>query len=274
MDSVNNDASDFNTVIGNYAVRGGTGEYSENTAIGYEVHDGIGNELVSREVMIGRGTGGGTIAGSCVGNIGVGYKALDANNRDSDYNIGIGIYAGNSITTGTKNICIGTDTDPSASDGSQQIVIGDSITGGEDNQFTFGKASNVVQNEFDTDAAWTRTSDVRKKRNIKDDKLGLEFINKLRPVTHQWKPSNEFPKEWDEYSEENNMNLEATMHGLIAQEVKQALDDVGVDTFSGWKERQDGSQTVSREMFITPLIKAVQELSAEVKQLKKQLEDK
>ena len=36
-------------------------------------------------------------------------------------------------------------------------------------------------------------------------------------------------KEWDEYSEENNMNLDATMHGLIAQDVKQALDDVGVD---------------------------------------------
>ena len=199
------------------------------------------------------------------------YQAIEA---DGNYNVAIGYTAGNVITTGTNNICIGVSTDPSAADGTEQIVIGSSITGGEDNQFTFGKASNVVQNEFDTDAAWTRTSDVRKKRNIKDDELGLEFINKLRPVTHQWKPSNEFPKEWKEYSEENNMNLEATMHGLIAQEVKQALDDVGVDTFSGWKERKDGSQTVSREMFITPLIKAVQELSAEVKQLKKQLEDK
>ena len=99
------------------------------------------------------------------------------------------------------------------------------------------------------------------------------FINKLKPITHQWKPSNEFPKEWDEYSEENNMNLDATMHGLIAQDVKQALDEVGVDTFSGWKERKDGSQTVSREMFVTPLIKAVQELSSENKELKNKLND-
>ena len=131
----------------------------------------------------------------------------------------------------------------------------------------------MVQNEFDTDAAWTRTSDVRKKRNIKNDILGLDFINKLKPVTFQWKPSNEFPKEWNEYSEENNMDLDTTMHGMIAQDVKQALDDVNVDTFGGWKEREDGSQVISREMFVTPLINAVQELSSENKQLKDKLND-
>ena len=131
----------------------------------------------------------------------------------------------------------------------------------------------MVQNEYDTDAAWTRTSDVRKKRNIKNDILGLDFINKLKPVTFQWKPSNEFPKEWNEYSEENNMDLDTTMHGMIAQDVKQALDDVGVDTFGGWKEREDGSQVISREMFVTPLIKAVQELSSENKELKDELNE-
>jgi len=58
---------------------------------------------------------------------------------------------------------------------------------------------------------------------------------------------------------------------MIAQEVKEALDKSGCDTFAGWKERSDGSQTVSREMFVIPLIKAVQELSAEVKELKEKL---
>mgnify|MGYP003669165219 FL=1 len=69
------------------------------------------------------------------------------------------------------------------------------------------------------------------------------------------------------------MNLDATMHGMIAQEVKEALDKADCDTFSGWKEREDGSQTVSREMFVTPLIKAVQELSAEINELKKWKEE-
>ena len=58
----------------------------------------------------------------------------------------------------------------------------------------------------------------------------------------------------------------ATIHGLIAQEVKAAMDKVGNSTFNGWEDTVDG-QAVSREMFITPLIKAVQELSAKVKAL-------
>jgi hypothetical protein len=184
-------------------------------------------------------------------------------------NTAIGSQAGDGITTGTDNVMVGYNVDASASGGVNQIVIGSGISGGENSQFTFGKASNVVQNEFDTDAAWTRTSDIRKKRNVNDDSLGLSFINNLRPVTFQWKPSNEFPKEWDEYSEENNMNLDAVIHGMIAQEVKEALDKEGVDTFGGWKERKDGSQTISREMFITPLINAVKELSTQVEELKK-----
>jgi hypothetical protein len=183
----------------------------------------------------------------------------------------VGYSSGDAITDGTYNICIGYGADTGASN-SNTIVLGVSITPTTDNQFTFGKASNVVQNEFDTDANWTRTSDVRKKRNIEDGELGLEFINDLRTVTHQWKPSNEFPTEWDEYSEKNNMNLDAVMHGMIAQEVKEALDKAGCDTFTGWNERPDGSQTVSREMFVIPLIKAVQELSDELSELKKKLE--
>ena len=60
------------------------------------------------------------------------------------------------------------------------------------------------------------------------------------------------------------MNTTATMHNFIAQEVKAALDKEGVSDFGGWKEDQYGVQQVSREMFIIPLVKAVQELSAKV----------
>ena len=54
---------------------------------------------------------------------------------------------------------------------------------------------------------------------------------------------------------------------MIAQEVKTALDSAGVSTFNGWKEAADGVQGLSSEAFIFPLIKAVQELSAENKAL-------
>ena len=164
----------------------------------------------------------------------------------------------------------------SASGAFNQITLGLDINAGGDNNFSFGKASNVVTNDFDSDANWSRSSDKRKKREILDQELGLDFVNDLRTVNFQWKPSNEFPKEWNDYSEENNMDTDIVMHGFIAQEVKEALDKHSSERdskFSGWKEGEDGMQHTSREMFVIPLIKAVQELSAQVNTLKAEIKE-
>jgi hypothetical protein len=234
---------------------------------------------------------------TATGNFAAGYYALEANTTghsnaasgtyalskvtDGDYNTGHGFEAGSQITTGSANVCLGKGagdvittgsnnitigylTDTSAVGSTNQLVIGNSITGGEDNQVTIGKASNVIQCEFDTDATWTRSSDVRKKKNIENSTLGLDFIKDLRPVTFEWKPSYEMPKDFVEYNEENQMTLDYTMHGLIAQEVKESLDKQGVDNFGGWKEDKDGSQKVAQDMFIYPLIKSIQELSTKL----------
>ena len=67
------------------------------------------------------------------------------------------------------------------------------------------------------------------------------------------------------------METDIKLHGMVAQEVKAALDKAGVDTFGGWSEAEDGSQCISQEMFIHPLIRAVQELSSKVKELEERL---
>ena len=107
------------------------------------------------------------------------------------------------------------------------------------------------------------------KKNITDQKLGLDFINDLRTVKYNWKPSHELDSTdsqlahlYKEKEADNEMNTTVTMHNFIAQEVKTALDKAGVSDFAGWKEDQYGVQQVSREMFIIPLVKAMQELSA------------
>ena len=263
---------DKNVSIGNNALQKlTTGE--GNVAIGYDAGGDGGSAALSGTGNILIGTGAGSnLEGDADENTIIGYGAGVAQ-TSSDGNTFVGSAAGDTVTTGGSNVCIGANADTSANSAQNQIVIGVGLTAAGDNDFAFGKSGNVVHNDFDADAAWSRTSDVRKKRNIKDDTLGLEFINKLRPVTHQWKPSNEFPKEWDEYSEENNMNLDVVIHNMVAQDVKEALDEVGCDTFGGWKEREDGSQTISREMFVTPLIKAVQELTEMVKTQQKEIEE-
>ena len=144
----------------------------------------------------------------------------------------------------------------------------------EDNQFAFGKASNVVSNNFATNASFSRSSDVHKKTNIENDTLGLDFINDLRTVTFNWRPNTEFPEHYSDYHPTvSKMKTEVKLHGMIAQEVKAALDNQGVDTFGGWAEEKDGSQRISQEMFVHPLIKAVQELSAQVDELKTEIKE-
>ena len=98
----------------------------------------------------------------------------------------------------------------------------------------------------------------------------------MRTTTYSHKSPSEFPEEWKAYNPDKTepMDGDKVFHSLIAQEVKQSLDDIGCETFGGWSVDPDGRQRVSRTSFITPLIKAVQELSAEVKSLKQQLEDK
>ena len=120
------------------------------------------------------------------------------------------------------------------------------------------------------------TSDRRLKKNINTDTLGLEFINKLRPATYEFKPSQEVdPSLTEHYNAiENKADSGKLKHGLIAQEVKAALDEVGVDTFGGWLEGIDDVQRVAPADFIYPLINAIQELSAEVEQLKSKAHDK
>ena len=193
------------------------------------------------------------------------------NVTDGVSNCFFGKDAGDSTTTGDRNICIGQNANNTSAGGNNAIVIGHDISGaGSD--FSFGKASNIVKNDFDADANWSRSSDLRLKKNIQNVILGLDFINDLRPVKYNWKPNGELDatdpqlahlrQEDKDGNIINNMNTSVTMHGFIAQEVKTALDTAGVSDFSGWSTDEHQVQQISREMFVIPLVKAVQELSA------------
>jgi hypothetical protein len=259
---------EYNIAIGNYTLDALTSG-DNNTAVGYNA--GTAVTTGSKNTMVGQMSGYDVADGGQ--NTLVGVEA-GANVSSGNENTLVGERCGDVITTGSSNQMLGTNIDADAADGDHQIIIGHNFVGPGDNYFAFGKASNIVSNLFTSNANWSRSSDRRKKRNIKDQKLGLDFINDLRTVTFQWKSSNEFPKEWREYSEENNMDMDVIMHGFIAQEVKEAMDKHGEKDFGGWSENKDGMQNTSREMFVIPLIKAVQELSTEVKELKAKLEDK
>ena len=258
-----------NTVFGGSGPMGANTTGVFNTVIGHESL--YSNTSGTRNTAIGSGALQDITTGEY--NTGIGAAVGVTTAAGGSRNTYVGVAAGRG--GGDDNVCLGYFADASTSSPSNaanRIVIGVSISGQGDNYFTFGKAGNVVYNQFTVNNSWTRSSDERLKRNIQDDTLGLSFITKLRPVTFQWKPSNEVPQELtDHYFEENKMDLEATMNGFIAQDVKQALDEVGAGTQGVWSVEKDSTQAVSREMFIMPLVNAVKELKAEIDTLKAEI---
>ena len=271
---------EYNVAIGNYNLEDLTSADS-NVAIGYSaainITTGGTNTIIGRSAGAALTTGlDSVLIGAYAGNAIVGAdqnvcvgSSAGAGLTSGATNTFIGQGAGDAMQTGSNNTCIGVNCDASANDVSNAISLGAAVNAAA-NDFSFGKASNVVTNDFDADADWSRSSDIRLKRNIQDTTLGLDFINDLRPVKFQWKPSNEVPKEMKaEYNEVNQKNLDIVSHGFIAQEVKEAIDKYGDTTFGGWHldKTDNETQRVKKNMFVMPLIKAVQELTARVKEL-------
>jgi hypothetical protein len=118
------------------------------------------------------------------------------------------------------------------------------------------------------------TSDIREKTNIENSDLGLDFINMLRPV--KYKMINGIKKEFDT---EGNIieNLPGTRwhYGLIAQELKEILDSYSLDSamwsIQDFETNPDGKQAISYNQIVSPLIKAVQELSENIEILKNKI---
>lgn len=118
------------------------------------------------------------------------------------------------------------------------------------------------------------TSDIREKKDIENSDLGLDFINMLRPV--KYKMINGIKKQFD--SEGNQLeNTPGTRwhYGLIAQELKQTLDTYGLDSamwsIEDFETNPDGKQAISYNQVVSPLIKAVQELSETIQILENRL---
>jgi hypothetical protein len=212
-------------------------------------------------------------------------------------NLCVGHAAGGSITTGSSNTIIGPDISPVGT-GSSNTWVGSGISGatnvaqtvaiaGPDvgsttrsislgwnisaqgnDHVTIGSSVGRIYNNFASNATWTQTSDGNLKNIVGADTLGLSFINRLNPIKFTWKAQNELPVDHPLYQEVNLKDTATVIHGFVAQEVKAALDAEGCSTFNGWAQGSDGVQAISREMFISPLVKAIQELSAQVETLK------
>jgi hypothetical protein len=266
-----------------------------NTLMGYEAGDAIAN--AADNVAVGDSALGAEAGGQ--NNVAIGKNALlvQSNSSGNIRNTAVGSGAGSAVTTGADNTFLGGQAGDTTTTGSRNtvlgkgadlndsaddtIVIGATCVSASNGYITMGRGSGTerIYNLPTSNASWSHSSDERFKKDITTNTdCGLDFINELRTVTYKWKAPSELDKSFSSYDKDKTEASYANkIYGLIAQEVKSAMDKHNITNFDGWGEVGDEKiQSISEAMFVFPLIKAVQELSAKNDALEariKKLED-
>ena len=261
-----------NTAVGKNSLQhfeADAADHGENTAIGHTsgrfVSTGTQNTFVGNQA--GLGITGTKLTGN--NNTAIGNSAGLELEGAAHSNTFVGSQAGNTTEAGIENTCIGYLALAEDDTAENQIVIGNNITGTGDSRVHIGNNTGHYHLDYEGSGnSWTHSSDVRIKKDINDDNLGLDFINQLRTVTYKMKPKSEYPEEFQEYDSSNTSSSDKIHYGFVAQEVKEAINKMDADYFTGWSENEDGMQGIGFASFVVPLVKAVQELSAQVEELK------
>lgn len=157
------------------------------------------------------------------------------------YNTFVGDNSGSNLTAGTNNTAIGYNAKPATATTSNSITLGNSSV------TTLRCAVTSI----------TSLSDSRDKKEVEDLNVGLEFIDGLRPVKFVWDDRDE------------NGKHDIADFGFIAQDLKAAEEAVEMaDILKLVYDENPEKLEASYGKLIPILVKAVQELSAEVKALK------
>jgi trimeric autotransporter adhesin len=206
----------------------------------------VGNGALENSSWTGANTAVGAYAlQDCTGILGI-------------YNTAVGSAAGTNITDGNNNTIVGQGAAIALTTGNNNIVIGSNSqvsTATTSNSITLGNSSNNVLRCAVTSI--TSLSDARDKKEVEDLNVGLDFIDGLRPVKFVWDDRDE------------NGKHDVADFGFIAQDLKAAEDAVDMaDVLKLVYDENPEKLEASYGKLIPILVKAVQELAAEIKLLK------
>ena len=299
-----NSTGSSNTAIGNDAMVSATGG-SSNTAVGstalpnnttgyQNVAVGVNALTVNttgfNNVAVGRYAAQANTDGA--GNVSIGEQSL-ASNTTGNYNTAIGTGANSGGTANTNTTALGYQATVT---GSNQVQLGNSTT----TTYAYGAVQNRSDARDKTDVQktalgldfinslrpvdfkWDYREDYFKEELVDVERVeheesivgtgildenGVEFTRTIvNSVVRVEQILQRIPIEKDGSKKRNRYH-----HGLIAQEVKAACDAAGID-FGGFQDHsiKGGKDVMSLgyEEFISPLIKAVQELTIEIETLK------
>jgi hypothetical protein len=244
------------TAFGANAGKSITGAFN-STFIG--ANAGCAATTASNMIAIGSNTGCSAV--SALANVLVGNNSGRFITGNS--NTALGNSALFNATTGCNNVALGAAAGRDVTTGGGNIILGNVTSGGavspvftvtaENDRIVMG--TTAVTNAY-VQVPWTPVSDARDKTNITALPVGLDFVNKLNPVSFQFKESRECDTAYG-----------PVRYGFLAQEVLEAEGDnpVIVDTEDSEKLR------ITNDHMNAVFVKAIQELSAKVDSLQTEL---
>ena len=235
---------DYNTSVGSYALQSNTtGSY--NTASG--MYALILCNGGSKNTAVGFNAGGDISTGN--------------------YNVCIGVEAGHwstPLTTGKCNIHIGYATGASAAgvDHEMVITVGDNGALGKGaNTGFFDDFGQIYQSS--NSSSWATTSDIRIKKNIVNNNIGLSVIEQLQVKNFEYKTEEEIIADGSElvpFVKSAVVKKTGTQIGLIAQELEAVCPGCV-------KTESTGVKSVVTDELFWHMLNAIKELSAQVKEL-------
>jgi trimeric autotransporter adhesin len=199
------------------------------TNIAYQTFNNTGGELI---IGVERSTGGGLFTGSLA------YSSIIGTGNAKPIHLATNNVVRTTIDS-LGNVGIGTISPQTA------LQVAGIISPSADNTNTLGSATYRFTTVYATNGT-INTSDRREKKDIYDSDLGLNFINKLRPVSYRW-----------------NTGIDDDVHyGLIAQEAEQVIAEIGKSEKTSIVSHDETTDRygVRYSELISPIIKSVQEL--------------
>jgi hypothetical protein len=263
---------------------------NDNVAVGSRTADNIttgsGNVAIGSTALTNNSTGNRAVAvGYAAGysqtassTVAIGeYAAYDS--TTSDDSVYVGRLCGENVTTGFTNVMVGDRAGQLATTGAYNVFLGykagDNVTTG---------SSNIVIGSSNTSSATsssectipvttfrlqtssiTNYSDARDKSNVEDSPYGLEFLEKVKLRKWLWDCREEF-------KEDNQLNGKERI-GFVAQELLEAMNEGDNEVLDLVYESNPDRLEVRYSNLLPVALKAIQELSAKVKELEEKLND-
>ena len=265
---VSNTIGSFNTAIGYQALSGNTGGIN-NTAIGYQAlssntFDGP-NTAIGCEALFKNKAAGNTANGyqalynNILGgnNTAIGQWALFNNNNPTG-NTANGFQALYNNVDGSYNTAIGYNAGPTVTNLTNCTYIGANAFGiGASNSIQLGDGAIGL---LRCQVGLTVVSDERDKKEIEPLTYGLDYINEIKPVHFLW-------------NMRDGGKIDIPEIGFTAQNLKAAQRKLNINIPNLVDDYNPEHLGVCSALLIPILVKSIQELSTQLEETNKKLEE-